>query len=291
MSFETKQKIANQGGWLLKLSHASKTVKTRMDVNVFFPGPEDSNRCYPVLFYLSGLTCSPQNCSEKGFLQAWAAQHGIAIVWPDTSPRGAGIPGEDDDWDFGSGAGFYVDATTDPWKNHYQMYTYITEELPVALFEEYPSLDGSRVSIMGHSMGGHGALTLFLKNPEKYRSVSAFSPICNPSNCPWGTKAFTGYFGRDNNSSWAQNDATELIKHYKGPTPEILIDVGSDDQFYKDKQLLPENLIEAAKGTPYEGKISLFIREGYDHSYYFVSTFGRNHIEHHAKFLKEKEEK
>lgn len=286
MKFETKAKIATQGGWLLKLSHEAETVKCPMDVNVFFPGPVDSTQKYPVLLYLSGLTCTPNNCSEKGFIHYWAAKHGIAVVLPDTSPRGTNIPGEHESWDFGSGAGFYINATQEPWKSHYNMYSYITEELPCQLFSSFPSLDGDRVSLTGHSMGGHGALTLFLKNPGKYKSVSAFAPICNPVKAPWGQKAFKGYFGEHNQALWASHDATELIKNYSGPTPEILIDVGSGDNFYNQKQLLPENLVEASKGTIFENKIQLNIRKDYDHSYYFVSSFAHDHVQHHAKYLK-----
>lgn len=290
MSFIVNSTVTTFGGTLYKLTHTSSILKASIDANVFVP-PQASKQTVPVLFYLSGLTCTPQNASEKGFLHAWASQHGIAIVFPDTSPRGLSLPGEHDDWDFGSGAGFYVNATQDPWSSHYKMYDYITEELPETVFADVnfkDILDSSRVSITGHSMGGHGALSIFLKNPGKYKSVSAFAPICNPSNCPWGIKAFTGYFGDSEeakNTLWKQHDATELIKQYKGPTPEILVDVGKGDGPYNQKQLLPENFLEASKGSAYDGNVTIRYHEGYDHAYYFISSFAKDHIEHAAKYL------
>lgn len=285
--FKVNAVISTFGGSLYKLTHTSPTLNASADANVFVP-PQAANSKVPVLVYLSGLTCSPQNASEKGFLHAWAAHYGLAVVFPDTSPRGLDLPGEHESWDFGSAAGFYVNATEEPWAKHYKMYDYITKELPDLLFNDPEfsgKLDGTRVSISGHSMGGHGALTLFLKNPGKYKSVSAFSPISNPVNAPWGVKAFTGYFGADNKDLWKQHDATELIAGYSGPTPTILIDVGKGDGFYQQKQLLPENLVEASKGTPYEGKVELRLHDGYDHSYYFVSSFAKDHVEHAARYL------
>jgi len=238
----------------------------------------------PVLFYLSGLTCTGDNCAEKGFFQHGASQNGIAVVYPDTSPRGLKIEGEDDAYDFGSGAGFYVDATKEPWTKGYNMYTYITEELPKALFSSFDQLDSSRVSITGHSMGGHGALTLFLKNPGKYKSASAFAPISNPINCPWGQKALKGYFGEDQQEKWKEHDATELVKQWKGPL-DLLIDVGTGDNFYKQGQLLPENFIKAAKEAGNDQNINLRMQPDYDHSYYFISTFADDHVAHAARFL------
>ncbi|PUU73370.1 Alpha/Beta hydrolase protein [Tuber borchii] len=256
MGFEIKAKIANFGGQLLKLEHQSTSTKTKMALNLFLPPIaifHPSNKV-PVLIFLSGLTCTGDNCAEKGFLQPHAAKHGIAVVYPDTSPRGAKINGEDDDWDFGSGAGFYVDATTEKWRNNYNMYTYINEELPSELFKQFEVLDSGRVGITGHSMGGHGALTIFLKNPDKYLSVSAFAPISNPINCPWGQKAFGGYFGEENKEKWAEHDATELVKVWeKNKTLEALIDVGTSDNFYKQGQLLPENFEKAAEDKRIEG--------------------------------------
>ncbi len=289
MPLKINSRISNFGGELLKLSHQSTIVGTKMDLNLFLPGKsfkKSSVGKVPVLFYLAGLTCNGNNCAEKGFLQPWAEQYGLAIVYPDTSPRGLGLQGEDDDWDFGTGAGFYINATKEPYNKNYKMYDYITEELPNELFELFPCLDPDRVSITGHSMGGHGALTLFLKNPGKYKSVSAFAPITNPINCPWGMKAFTGYFGiEEKEGKWKEHDATELIRNYKGPTPKILIDVGTGDNFYINKQLLPENFISAVNDSIYKGNVTVRFQENYDHSYYFISSFARDHVEHAAKFL------
>ncbi|KAI1537450.1 esterase [Pyrenophora tritici-repentis] len=278
MSFETTGTIASFGGKLLKLKHKSSSTNTDMELNMFLPPQAlKSGAKVPVLFYLSGLTCTGNNCSEKGFFQHGAAQHGIAVVYPDTSPRGLQIEGEDDAYDFGSGAGFYVDATKEPWSKGYNMYSYITKELPEALFSSFKELDSSKVSITGHSMGGHGALTLFLKNPGMYKSVSAFAPIANPINCPWGQKAFKGYFGEDQQQKWKEHDATELVKQWKGPL-EMLIDVGTGDNFYKQGQLLPENFVQAAKEAGNDKGIQLRMQPDYDHSYYFMATFADDHV-------------
>ncbi|KAI1473514.1 putative esterase [Daldinia eschscholtzii] len=285
MAFETKATIANFGGKLLKLQHQSSSTGTPMDVNLFLPPAAVSGSKVPVLIYLSGLTCTPQNCTEKGFFQAHAARKNIALVWPDTSPRGANLPGETDSWDFGAGAGFYVDATREPWSKHYRMETYIASELPAALFAAYPdALDPERVSITGHSMGGHGALTLYLKSPGKYRSVSAFAPIANPSQCPWGEKAFSGYLGSDDREVWKKHDATELVKGWAGKDIKALIDVGTGDNFYKQGQLLPENFEKAVKEAGVKG-LELRYQPDYDHSYFFMSTFAGDHVEHAAKYL------
>ncbi|KAI1457634.1 putative esterase [Annulohypoxylon moriforme] len=285
MAFETKATIANFGGKLLKLQHQSTSTGTPMDVNLFLPPNANASTKVPVLIYLSGLTCTPQNCTEKGFFQAAAAQKGIALVWPDTSPRGANLPGETESWDFGAGAGFYVDATQAPWNAHYKMETYISSELPTALFAAYGDvLDASRVSITGHSMGGHGALTLYLKNPGKYRSVSAFAPIANPSQCPWGIKAFTGYLGDGDKEVWKKHDATELVKGWKGGDLKALVDVGTGDNFYKAGQLLPENFEKAVKEAGVSG-LTLRYQPDYDHSYFFMSSFAEDHVLHAAKYL------
>jgi len=283
MPFTTNATIASFGGRLLKLSHPSTATKCTMNLNVFFP-PQAQRSAVPVLFYLSGLTCTGDNCAEKGFFQHAAARHGIAMVYPDTSPRGLGIKGEDDAYDFGTGAGFYIDAKTDGFKDGYNMETYISKELPEALFAEFKELDGTRVAITGHSMGGHGALTLFLKNPGKYLGVSAFAPIANPSKCPWGEKAFKGYLG-DDKSEWAKHDATELVKGWHGGTLDILIDVGTADNFYQDKQLLPENFVEAAKQAGVADGITVRMQEGHNHSYFTIATFADDHVEHAAKYL------
>ncbi|KAK5171850.1 uncharacterized protein LTR77_003486 [Saxophila tyrrhenica] len=282
MSIETDATIADFGGKLLKLKHSAKSTNCEMKFNLFIPGSASSSKPAPVLFYLAGLTCTGDNGAEKGFFQNKASEKGIAVVFPDTSPRGLKIEGEDDSYDFGSGAGFYVDATKEPYSNGYKMYSYITDELPKAIFSQFKELDSSRVSITGHSMGGHGALTLFLKNPGKYKSVSAFAPITNPSKCPWGEKAFSGYFGENDKQRWSEHDATELLPKYPDNT-DILIDVGTGDNFYKQGQLLPENFEKAAKDAGKNVKVNY--REGYDHSYFFISTFAGDHVEHAAKYL------
>ncbi|KAI9886713.1 MAG: hypothetical protein M1823_001489 [Watsoniomyces obsoletus] len=287
MSFKINATIASFGGKLLKLSHDASTTGCQMALNLYLP-PQATQQSekVPVLFYLSGLTCTGDNCAEKGFFQHGASRRGIAVVYPHTSPRGLNIPGEDDSYDFGTGAGFYVDATKEPWSKGYRMYSYITDELPRALFAQFGELDGKRVSITGHSMGGHGALTLFLKNPGKYKSVSAFAPIANPINAPWGQKAFGGYFGDDQRELWEEHDATELIKKWKGPL-DVLIDVGTADNFYKQKQLLPENLDEAASDSvdATEKNVNIRYQPDYDHSYYFIASFADDHIDHAAKYL------
>ncbi|KAI1908001.1 hypothetical protein LOZ61_000818 [Ophidiomyces ophidiicola] len=286
MSVTTKATIASFGGKLLKLSHNASSTGCEMAFNLYLP-PQALNGSskVPVLIYLSGLTCTAENCSEKGYFQHGASKKGIAVLYPDTSPRGLNIQGEDDSYDFGSGAGFYVDATKAPWDKGYKMYSYITEELPQTVFSAFPQLDSSRVSITGHSMGGHGALTLYLKNPEKYKSVSAFAPICNPINCPWGQKAFKGYFGEENTGKWKEHDATELIKRWNGGPLDILIDMGTGDNFYKQGQLLPENFTEAAKTAGLESGIHIRYQQDYDHSYYTMATFSDDHIEHATKYL------
>ncbi|KAI9894074.1 MAG: hypothetical protein M1814_004844 [Vezdaea aestivalis] len=258
-----------------------------MALNLYLPPQARSDKPtkIPVLFYLSGLTCTGDNCAEKGFFQHRASQRGIAVVYPDTSPRGLGVSGEDDSFDFGSGAGFYVDATQPPWNKGYKMYTYITSELPKALFKAFPILDETRVGISGHSMGGHGALTLYLKNMDFYKSCSAFAPISNPSKCPWGVKAFSGYFGEGQKAKWSEHDASELIKGAKGKSLDILIDQGTADDFYKQKQLLPENLADAAKEAGLEAGLHIRYHKEYDHSYYFMSSFADDHVDHHAKYL------
>ncbi|KAK4193611.1 esterase [Podospora australis] len=288
MAFATKATIASFGGKLFKLSHSSSTTGTPMAVNLFVPPSAlSSSKKAPVLIYLSGLTCSPENCSEKGFFQHRASQLGLAVVYPDTSPRGLDLPGEKDSWDFGEGAGFYVNATQQPWSKGYKMDEYITNELPSTLFSDAEFgkyLDADKVSITGHSMGGHGALTLYLKNEGKYKSVSAFAPICNPSKCPWGEKAFSGYFGAENKEEWKKNDATELIKTWGGKDARMLIDVGTGDNFYKQGQLLPENLEAAVKEAGVKG-VDVRYQKDYDHSYYFMASFSDEHVDHAAKYL------
>lgn len=266
------------GGYQKVFEHTSKQLSCKMRFGIFLP-PKSEQEKVPTLYWLSGLTCTEENFITKAGAQVHAAELGIAIVAPDTSPRGCGIEGEDDSYDFGTGAGFYLDATDEKWKTNYRMFSYISMELPLLIQSNFPVLQDNR-SIAGHSMGGHGALICALKNPGMYKSVSAFAPICNPINCPWGQKAFSGYLGSDR-EAWKKWDATELVMRYLGPPMSyIFIDQGGDDQFLKENQLLPENFVEAC----HEGNVPVVYRkqEGYDHSYYFISSFIADHMKHHA---------
>ncbi len=258
--------------------HESAATGTDMEFAVFTP-PQARESSRPVLTYLSGLTCTWANVTEKGGAQRYAAEHGLILVCPDTSPRGTELPGEHDSYDFGSGAGFYVDATEPPWSRHYRMYAYITEELPALIAANFPA-DMNRQGIFGHSMGGHGALTIAFRNPGRYRSVSAFSPIVAPSKVPWGRKAFRGYLG-DDEARWLDHDACALLAGAGWDTP-ILVDQGLADEFL-DEQLKPELFERACT----DAGVSLTLRRhpGYDHSYYFISTFMGDHIAHHAGLL------
>ena len=259
-------------------SHASSETGTAMKFAIFRPSQAEVGPV-PILWFLSGLTCTEENFTVKAGAQHFAAQHGLMLVAPDTSPRGLDLPGEHDDYDFGSAAGFYVDATEAPWSGHYRMYSYVTEELPDLIFANFAG-DSSRQGIFGHSMGGHGALVCALRNPETYRSVSAFSPICAPTRCPWGTKAFGGYLGSDE-TAWRHYDACALIG--SGARVErIFVDQGSADPFL-DEQLQPNLLRDAcdAAGIPLE----LRMQDGYDHSYFFIATFVSDHISWHARAL------
>lgn len=288
MSVKTTATIASFGGKLFKLTHDSSTVGCEMAFNLYLPPQATTNKLHkvPLLIWLSGLTCTGDNCSEKGFFQHGASEKGIAVLYPDTSPRGLKIQGEDDSYDFGSGAGFYIDATADPWSKNYKMYSYITQELPKVVFGEFSQIDSSRVSISGHSMGGHGALSLYLKNPGMYKSCSAFAPIANPLKCPWGEKAFKGYFGEsDWQSKGAEYDSTELIKNWKGKDLDLLIDVGTGDNFYKQGQLLPENFVAAAKEAGLDSGVTIRMQPDYDHSYYTMASFADDHVQHAAKHL------
>lgn len=270
------------GGFNRRYKHPSTLLGCDMNFTVFFPPTSDQKKV-PVLYYLSGLTCDDTNFIQKANAQRKAAELGIALVAPDTSPRGLNIDGDSESWDFGVGAGFYVDAVESKWKN-YKMYSYITSELP-AVLSAFDELDLSRASICGHSMGGHGALVIGLRNPSKFKSISAFSPISNPSasNCPWGQKAFTGFLGPDTNT-WKQYDATELIKEsHKDPVKlPVLIDQGSSDSFLQT-QLHPEALIAASSATSYPATVRY--QDGYDHSYFFISSFIDDHIAFHAQHL------
>ncbi|XP_018325798.1 S-formylglutathione hydrolase isoform X2 [Agrilus planipennis] len=252
-----------------------------MNFGVYLP-PQCEDTKLPVIYWLSGLTCSEANFIQKAGAQRYASENGVIIVNPDTSPRGLSIPGDSESWDFGVAAGFYLNATQKPWSDNYQMYSYITSELIQLVNKNFPVLEGKQ-SIMGHSMGGHGALISALKNPGLYKSVSGFAPISNPSKCPWGEKAFNGYLGSREKANWFEWDATELVKNYNGPPLEIFIDQGSGDKFYIEKQLLPENLVEACKNAHVPAIFKL--REGYDHSYFYIATFIEEHIKYHVKHL------
>ncbi|SAL05673.1 carboxylesterase [Caballeronia calidae] len=261
--------------------HDSKTIGLPMRFSVFLPAQASSAKV-PALFYLAGLTCTEETFPIKAGAQRYAAEHGIALIAPDTSPRGADIPGEKDAWDFGVGAGFYVDATREPWAGRYRMYSYVTQELRETVIAELPVRE-DRIGIFGHSMGGHGALVLALRNPDLYRSVSAFAPIAAPSQCPWGVKAFSGYLG-DDREAWKQYDASELIKGDAGSRFEggILIDQGLADQFLAE-QLYPEVFERNAREAGH--RVAVRRRDGYDHGYFFISTFVGEHIAHHARVL------
>jgi S-formylglutathione hydrolase len=277
MTLETVSENRSHGGVQGVYKHASSSTKTDMTFSVFVP---DRYGPMPVLWYLSGLTCTHANVTEKGEYRAACAEHGIIFVAPDTSPRGADVPDDPDGlWDFGQGAGFYVDATEAPWSTHFNMRTYVVDELPGIIAENFPA-DPSRQGITGHSMGGHGALTLALGNPGRYRSVSAFAPIVAPGQVPWGKKALRHYLGEDE-AAWTPHDAVAAIGA-GARLEELLVDIGTADPFL-EKELRPE-LLEAAcaeAGIP----LTLNRREGYDHSYYFISTFMADHVAWHAERL------
>lgn len=273
------------GGYQKTYSHHSKELSCEMKFAIYLPPQcDDSAIKLPVLYWLSGLTCNELNFIQKAGAQRYAAEHGIIIVCPDTSPRGVNLPGDDDAYDFGVGAGFYVDAITDPWNKHYKMFTYVTKELIEVVNHNFPTFEGSQ-SVFGHSMGGFGALISALRCPGLYKSVSAFAPVTNPIKCAWGQKVFTGYLGEDK-QFWNEWDATELVRNYNGAPIEVLIDQGADDEFLHKGQLLPGNFIEAARQSE-RVKCIYNEREGYDHSYFFIATFVEEHIAYHAKFLKQ----
>lgn len=289
-SFETKATIRSFGGKILKLTHHSPTTTTPMNLNLYLPPAALTTppTRVPVLMYLSGLTCTPDNCTEKGFFQRPASHLGLAVLYPDTSPRGLSIPGANDAYDFGEAASFYLDAKVPPYAGAYSMETYLTSELPSLLFsdEEFGQyLDGERVSITGHSMGGHGALTLYLRHPGMYKSCSAFAPIVNPVGCKWGVKAFTGYLGEEDKEAWKGHDATELVRGLeRGKELKVLVDQGTGDQFYKEGQLRTEELERAVEGQGVKG-VQVRYQEGYDHSYFFMATFAEEHVEFAARAL------
>ena len=268
------------GGWLKRYKHHSKVLGCEMIFAIYLP-PAAEEQDVPLLWWLSGLTCTDENFMQKAGAHGTAAELGLAIVCPDTSPRGTDLPGEHDSYDFGSGAGFYVNATEAPWNRHYRMYDYVTEELPALVARHFP-LNGQQ-SISGHSMGGHGALVCALKHPERYASVSAFAPIANPTQCPWGEKALGGYLG-DDREAWEEWDACELIATGAPAPAEIKVDQGEADNFYQDGQLRPEALEEACKkaGVP----LTLRMLPGYDHSYFFIASFIDDHLRYHAHHLR-----
>jgi S-formylglutathione hydrolase len=260
--------------------HDSSATRCPMEFSVYLPPQAAPHAKLPVLYWLSGLTCTWANFTEKAGAQRYAAWHGLIVVAPDTSPRGVGLPGEDDAYDFGSGAGFYIDATEDPWATHYRMYSYVTAELPALINANFPT-DAKRQGIFGHSMGGHGALTCAFRNPDKYRSLSAFAPICSPTRCSWGEKAFTGYLGPER-QSWRAHDGSLLAAETEWRS-EILIDQGTADDFLVE-QLKPELLQDACAAA--EIPLTLRYQAGYDHSYYFMASFIGDHLAHHARLLK-----
>ena len=266
------------GGRQVRYKHNSAVLNCDMQFSVFLP-PQAAERKVPALYWLSGLTCSDENFSVKAGAQRVAAELGIALIIPDTSPRGDGVA-DDPAYDLGQGAGFYVNATQAPWAQHYQMYDYILTELPTLLETELPLSDQRAIS--GHSMGGHGALVLALRNPQRFTSVSAFAPIANPLNCPWGQKAFTAYLGEDR-ATWEEYDASLLLAQYRGDLP-MLVDQGDADNFLSE-QLKPQTLYTA--GMQAKANLLLRMQPGYDHSYYFIASFIEEHLRFHAGYLQD----
>ena len=266
------------GGWHKRYRHRSASLNAEAVFAIYLP-PQAQSQPVPVLYWLSGLTCSDENFMQKAGAQRIAAELGVAIVAPDTSPRGAEVPGDPDGaWDFGHGAGFYLNASEAPWHRHYRMYDYVVDELPALVEAHFPA--SALRSISGHSMGGHGALVCALRNPGRYRSVSAFAPICNPSDCPWGQKAFSRYLGNDRRK-WSEWDASELVAK-AGERLPLLVDQGEQDGFLAE-QLKPRALEAAcaAAGHP----LTLRLQPGYDHSYFFIASFIDDHLRHHAGAL------
>jgi S-formylglutathione hydrolase len=278
---ETLSRHAAFGGMVGYYRHAAAETACDMRFSVYLP-PQAERRRVPVLWYLAGLTCTEETFMIKAGAQRVAAELGLALVAPDTSPRGVPLPGDSDSWDFGVAAGFYLDATVEPWSRHYRMYSYVSRELPALVAAHFP-VDPTRQGIFGHSMGGHGALTIALKNPDRYRSVSAFAPIAAPMLCPWGQKAFNGYLGAER-EAWRAYDASELIRALPSidGRPPLLVDQGLADGFL-EQQLLPDRLEKACAETRYP--LTLRRQPGYDHGYYFISTFIEDHLRHHARAL------
>ena len=277
MTIENLSVNKSFGGWQKQYGHHSKTLNCTMRFAIYLPPQASNGKKVPVLYWLSGLTCSDENFMQKAGALRIAAELGIAIVAPDTSPRGEGVA-DDEGYDLGQGAGFYVNATQAPWNRHYHMYDYVVNELPELIEATFPV--SQQRSISGHSMGGHGALTIAMLKPERYSSMSAFSPINNPMTCPWGKKAFTAYLGKDK-ATWAKHDASELMRQATQFVP-AKVDQGLSDDFLSE-QLKPEVLEAAAKVSNYP--LELNLHEGYDHSYYFISSFIEEHLRFHAKHI------
>jgi len=269
------------GGTQLRFQHSSSSLDCDMCFSVFLP-PQVGEQSVPVLYWLSGLTCTDENFVIKAGAQRYAAEHGIALVAPDTSPRGPAVPtGREGQWDLGLGAGFYVNAAESPWRHHYRMYDYIVDELPALVARRLP-VNAARAAIAGHSMGGHGALVIALRNAERYRSVSAFAPICAPSRCPWGARAFSHYLGVES-EAWLEYDSVYLVgkARHRDRLP-VLIDQGSADEFLVE-QLQTPLLVEAARAASYS--MTIRMQRGYDHSYFFIASFIGEHIAFHAQHL------
>ncbi len=274
------ESVKESGGYLNRYIHDSKTCRCEMTFSVYLP-PQAETEKVPALYWLSGLTCTDDNARTKAGMQRFAAKHGIAVVFPDTSPRGEQVDDKPDRYDLGQGAGFYVNATQQPWSEHYQMYDYVVTELPEVIEQNLPLMPGVK-SISGHSMGGHGALICALRNPRMFRSVSAFAPITNPVACGWGQGCFDLYLG-NNRSDWQAYDATCLIEN-GARVADILIDQGDGDEFLHEGQLQPDNLqaVCEAQGQP----CTIRMQPGYDHSYHFIASFIDAHFDYHAKYLK-----
>jgi S-formylglutathione hydrolase len=278
VSISLNSEYKSFGGKLGFYKHHSRSCNCEMRFAVYEP-PQAKTQTVPVLYFLSGLSSTEENFMIKAGAQRYAAEYGVILVAPDTSPRNTGIPGEDDTWDFGSGAGFYVDATQKPWNSHYQMYSYVVEELPQLIADNFP-IRVDKQGILGHSMGGHGALVCALRNPEKFKSVSAFAPIVAPIQSPWGRKIFEGYLG-ENQGDWCHYDASQLVKQNQFPG-KILIDQGTADEYLLE-QLKSDLFVTACEEV--NQAVELRFQDGYDHNYYFISSFIGEHIQHHLREL------
>ena len=277
MDLEVRKKHRNFGGWTEYFTHKSVTCQTNMNFGVYLPPQSETKNC-ATLFWLSGLTCSEENFLTKSGAQRVAAQLGLILIVPDTSPRNLGIEGETKDWDFGQAASFYVNASEPKWSKHYRMYDYVTKELPQIVHAAFPT-DPKRTGIFGHSMGGHGAMMIGLRETQ-FKSISAFSPIAAPSHCPWGQKAFTGYLGTDQ-KKWAEYDTNEILLK-GGGTKKMLVDQGSDDEWL-EPQLQTKRLEETIRKT--KAPVTVRWQPGYDHGYFFISTFIEEHLKYHAEIL------